>query len=469
METASRLRNEGRVAEAIAAYRALLEVRADLPNSWYNLGLLLRRNGQFHDALEAYAKAISFGISEPEEVHLNRAVIWSDDLRNPDKARTDLQSALSLNPSYIPALLNLGNLHEDLGDRDEAKTTYEKLVALAPENVDALSRLAGLSRPAQTDDPIIQRLQQRLADTTLSALDRATLGFALVRLLDAVGLWDEAFTVARDANSAARIAGGSSFISYDRRSEDIWTASLVSSFQSTTYEGGLGEPSPRPVFIVGMFRSGSTLVEQILAAHRDVTSAGELPLIPQISQSMGRLPSLQAAQPPAKISEAASYYLAHLRDIGGGAKTVTDKRPDNFRRIGLIKRMFPDARIIHTQRDPRDNAISAYFQFLNPNLAWALDLDDFAHQISQERATMEHWKSLWPDDILTIDYETLVTEFEPQVARLLSFLDLPEDPACLSFHLANSPVRTASVWQVREPANTRSIGRWKNYARHFEE
>ena len=156
--------------------------------------------------------------------------------------------------------------------------------------------------------------------------------------------------------------------------------------------------------------------------------------------------------------------------MGGfaGADVVTDKRPDNFLHIGLIKTLFPDARIVYTVRDPMDVCLSNWFLHLDASMAWALDLEDTAHWHGQHRRLMAHWTALYPDDIHTLDYDALVADPEPVVEGLLRFLDLPWEEGCLAFHETGGAVRTASVWQVREPLYRRSSGRWRNYAAHLD-
>ena len=150
------------------------------------------------------------------------------------------------------------------------------------------------------------------------------------------------------------------------------------------------------------------------------------------------------------------------------AEIVTDKRPDNFLHIGLIKTLFPEARIVHTVRQPLDNILSVYFLHLDPAMGYALDLDDAAHWYGQYRRLMAHWKSLYPNDIHDLDYDGFVADPKPSLAALLDFLGLEWEEACLEFHEAGNAVRTASAWQVREPLYRRSSGRWRNYERHLQ-
>ncbi|MBI1405795.1 MAG: tetratricopeptide repeat protein [Caulobacter sp.] len=467
---AAALRRAGRDREAEAAYERLLARHPDLPDSWYNLALLQRRAGRFDAALASYQQALDRRVSGPEEVHLNRGVIYADDLRRPDAAERELATALGLNPRYVPALLNLGNLHEDRGRKAAALEAYGRILALQPDHAEALARTAGLATVTGPDDPMIERLRRAIARPDLAPPDRASLAFALGRLLDVAGAHDQAFEAYRQANAFSRAAAPRR-AGYDRAAQARLADSLIAAFPppadpapNRTARAG----APRPIFICGMFRSGSTLAEQVLASHPKVTSGGELDLLPAMVRRLSPWPAALSRLQDSDVSQMAEAYRQSLAALFPGADRITDKRPDNFLHVGLIKRLFPDARIVHTVRAPLDNALSVWFLHLDQSMAYALDLEDIGHYLAQERRLMAHWKSLWPDDILTFDYDAFVRDPRPLTARLLSFCGLDWDEACLAFHRTDSNVRTASVWQVREPLYQRSSGRWRHYAPQLE-
>ena len=467
---ASALRRAGRVLEAIAAYEKLLALRPDLAESWYNLGWLQRQARRFEAALVSYQQALSHGVSGPEEVHLNRAVILSDHLGRADEAEAELEQALALDRDYVPALLNLGNLHEDRGERESARAAYERALAVDPNNVLALARLAGLTEAAGLDDPVIARLRAALERPDLTAADRADLGFALGRLLDAAGDYDPAFAAYQAANQANResaLARG--YGRYDAAANEQFIDRLIETFAKPA-EAAPSSPGSgtSPIFICGMFRSGSSLTEQILAGHSRIKPGGELEILPSmIRDDLQPYPNAFAALDQDAIGRLRQKYVDALRLIEPGDRIVTDKRPDNFLHIGLIKAMFPDAKIVHTCRNPLDNILSLYFLHLNPQMAYGLDLLDAAHWYRQYRRLMAHWKALYPDDIFDLDYDTLVREPRQVIEALLDFCGLEYEESCLAFHSTRSPVKTASVWQVREPLYSRASGRWRNYERHL--
>lgn len=466
---AHRYSGQGRLLDAIGAYRKLLSRWPQSPNCWYNLARLQRRVGQYHEALASYQEALDGGAAQPEEVHLNRGVILADDLHRPAEAERELAAALRLNSGYVPALLNLANLHEDRGRRDEAADAYRRILAVEPDNPEALARHANLQQFSDPADPLIPRLQRALARADTGAAGRASIGFALGRALDACGDHAAAFDAYTLANRCSRESAGPAFIPYDPSAQARLVERIMAAFPATAEaDSPGGRPharSPRPIFICGMFRSGSTLLEQLLAGHARLQAGGELDLLPRIAEhSLRPYPENAAAAAPALLRELAAQYRRSLAELFPGAELITDKRPDNFLYLGLIKRLFPDAKIVHTTRDALDNCLSIFFLHLDPRMSYALSLMDIGHYHRQYTRLMSHWKSLYARDIIDVSYDELVRQPRPVMARLLSSLDLEWDERCLETAPAGRFVRTASVWQVREPLYQRSSGRAQHYA-----
>lgn len=463
VDAAGKLRRAGRFAEAIVAYKELLTLRPDLGESWYNLAWVQRQIGQFDEALDSYQRALKAGVSGAEEVHLNRAAILSLRPGSEEAVLAELQCALALNANFVPALLNLGNFEEDRGRREDASACYERALAIEPDNILALARLAGVSQSTSARDPLIPRLRAALDRPDTSAADRADLGFALGRLLDAGGDYDSAFTAYQAANQASLASLGHGAARYDPRAQEQLADRIISVFAHPVPH--IGESAGKsPIFICGMFRSGSSLTEQILASHSKVTAGGELDIVPTlIREYIQPYPEAAATLDAEQTERLRQAYRTELRDIADHGKLVTDKRPDNFLHIGLIKKIFPDAKIIHTCRNPLDNILSLYFLHLNPEMAYALDLQDSAHWYQEHQRLMAHWKKLYPLDIFELDYDQLVRNPREVIAALLDFCGLGMEEPCLSFHATPGSVRTASVWQVREPLYQRGSGRWHNY------
>ena len=457
LQRAASLRRAGRVEEAIAAYEQLLTANPELPDSWYNLGWLQRQARRYDRALAAYDEALKRGLRGGEEVHLNRAVILSDHLNRPDEAQAELERALALNPDYVPALLNLGNLNEDRGNREGAEAAYRRAIEAAPDDSLALSRLASISHAAELDEELARRLRTALARPGVSAAEKADLGFALAGLLDAAGRFDEAFEAATAANETSRAATGAR---YDRPAAERYIDQLIAS----PVPERKAVDAEAPIFILGMYRSGSTLVEQILAGHSRVRAAGELDLIPELARRIAGYPQAVSSADDSAVAGWREFYLDGLAGIAGSGALVTDKRPDNFLHIALIKTLFPDAKIVHTRRNRLDNLVSLYFLHLSPEMAYALNLEDAAHWYAQHDRLMAHWRSAYPDDIFEVDYDKLVQSPRPVIEGLLDFLGLEWEESVLDLERRDRPVKTASVWQVRQPMHARSSGRWRNYS-----
>jgi hypothetical protein len=217
-----------------------------------------------------------------------------------------------------------------------------------------------------------------------------------------------------------------------------------------------------------MFRSGSTLVEQVLAGHPRVAAGGEIDFLPTaVRTELAPFPASMSRMTPRHMANLASRYLDTLASLRPGAGLVVDKRPDNFLYIGLIKALFPDAKIIHTTRDPLDNCLSVYFLHLDHSMAYALDLMDIGHYYRQYRRLMAHWKSLYGEDILDVDYDAFVREPRPVIENMLEFCGLDWSDDCLAFHERENAVKTASVWQVRQPLYQHASGRSRNFARQL--
>lgn len=462
-QRAVRAMREGRVDDGIAAYRQLLAVAPDSTEAWYNLGYLLRCARSFEPALQAYGEALARGIERPEDVHLNRAVILSEFLARDGDAERELRAAVALNPRFATGWLNLGMLYEDRGDARAARESYARVLALDPRHARALARTSAIDVFEGKARAVPARLGPVLANPRLPAADAAEIGFALGGALDAVGRYDEAFAAFDRANQAAR-AAASPALRYDRAAHERLVDGLIAL-----------PPAPRgapddwsPVFVCGLFRSGSTLVEQILSRHSRVTKGGELEVLPALVETrLQPYPEQLAAATPDRIAGVRETYLAEVRTLYPDADVLTDKRPDNFLHIGLIKRLFPSARIVHTTRALRDTMLSVWFLHFDDSVRYGHALDDIVHWFGQYTRLMAHWRSLYGDDIHDIAYEDVVANPRETIAALLGFCGLDWQDAVLAEQGAGDVVRTASVWQVRQPLHGRSAGRWRNYARHI--
>ena len=403
-------------------------------------------------------------------MHVNRAAVLAQHLERPDEAEAELLAALRKNPRYVPALVNLGSLHEQRGAREPAAQAYEAALAIDPKAPLALAGLANVRRVTGAADPLVARLRRAIADPAAHEGARADLGFALGKALDGAGAYDDAFAAYAAANRASRQSAGRSPVRYDRAAAERLIDRLIAAFPGPGPTAVALPGRVTPIFVCGMFRSGSTLIEQIFASHPSVTRGGEIDLLPALAVEYLDAIAAHAPQPveAARLRAWRERYLGGLEKLFPGAAIVTDKRPDNFLHIGLILRLFPEARIVHTRRDPVDTCLSIYFTHLAHSVPYALDLLDIAHWYRQYRRLMSHWKRAGgADAIHDVDYDELVRAPRPLVERALDHCGLAWDDACLAFHETTSIVRTPSAWQVRQPLYRHSSGRWRNYERHL--
>jgi Tfp pilus assembly protein PilF len=470
MREAVLLHRQNRVPEAIDAYQRILASWPGVAECWFNLAVLQRQVRQLADALDSYQKALDAGVSRPEEAHLNRSVIYTDYLRQHAEAERELRLALAINPVYTPALLNLGNICEDLGRRAEAFTIYARILALEPRNFEALARFANLQPQAVADPPLVAPLRRALADPEASAAERASLGFALGRVLDAAGEYPAAFAAYDAANQASWTSAAPHVARYDRARQEAFVDRMITSGRATVQAPSTGVMRPRPIFICGMFRSGSTLTEQLLANCPGVAAGGEIDFLPRlIGGELAPFPDSLASVTALQLGDVAARYRAELARVSSDAIYVIDKRPDNFLYIGLIKSLFPDARIVHTTRNPLDNCLSIYFLHLDQQMSYALDLMDTGHYFREYRRLMAHWKSQFAADIFDFDYDALVSEPLPALQRLCAFLGLDWGERAPQAAPAGRAIKTASVWQVREPLYRSSSGRARHYGSQLKE
>lgn len=463
-QAAERIR-EGRMAEAARLFERLVELEPQAPNNWFNLGYSRRMSRQYAAALEAYGQAVDRGVPAPEEVHINRAAILSEYFHDVPGAAEELHRAVAANPRALKAWLNLGNLREDLGDTAGAREAYGKAIEVDPRSGRATARLAAIDLHERGPEKAVNSLREAASRSWPSAEDAAEVRFALGNALDAAGDYEGAFQTVDEANRLAAVARRPG-ARYDRAAQERLVDELIAlpPLQAA-------EPVPldeTPIFICGMFRSGSTLVEQLIARHPEVTAGGELEFIPSIAHhDLSPYPRSLAGLSSWRLSELRDKYLDELTSLFPSAARVTDKRPDNFLHIGLIKALFPQARIVHTVRQPLDNVLSAYFLYFGDAVSYSDRLEDIAHYYAQYRRLMDHWRDRHGSDIHDVDYDRLVADPRAELMPLMNFLGLEWDEAFLD-HRPAAAVRTASNWQVRQPLHARSSGRWRHYERELE-
>ncbi|MCZ6837904.1 MAG: sulfotransferase [Alphaproteobacteria bacterium] len=357
-----------------------------------------------------------------------------------------------------------------MGRFDEVRTAYKQAIAVKPSFPAPYKNLAH-GRRVTPDDGLIERIQGVLAKDTLPDRDRSVFNFALGKCFNDIQDYDAAF---RHYEIANELSGKS-------RGFDLATLTdefdrLISTFTPEFFEAQTspGSDSERPVFILGMPRSGTTLVEQIIASHPLVFGAGGLMTINRVSWNLPAAlksgtpyPECVALMDEKLVEKVASGCLKELGELSDDAARVTDKMPNNFRHVGLIARLFPRARIIHCQCNPMDICLSCYFLDFRGRLDFAYDLTHLGQYYRQYERLMAHWKKVSPIPILDVRYEDLIADPENVSRRMIDYCGLEWDDACLAHDETERPVMTASHWQARQPIYQTSVERWRRYETHL--
>lgn len=461
------LEQRGQMSEALSAFQNGLRLVPDSPDAWFDFGRLLRRLGMANPATEAYGRALALGIRSPEVAHLEMALVHADLRRDDAAAQAALERALSIRPGYAPAWINLGNLHENLGRREEAMSCYRSALG----STDAGSPLAdlALARWMEIHRPGVASSEVRMAHARVelpghAGLERADLAFALGRCFEHAGEYRLAFAAFEKANQIA----SAGHRTYDPEAAEARFRQQCDALHRWMETGNPEHRDlPTPLFIVGLFRSGSTLLEQMLAAHPGVSTLGESPFFPHVA---ARLALPMAHLPASDARRIADAYEQHARQWlpqeASDVRFRIDKRPDNIDLLSTILQVRPDSRILVTRRDPRDNGLSIFQHHLDPRVApYSVDLRSIGHHIALHRRLIDDIEGTLGDRVHVVDYEALTSSPGETLGGVLSWLGLPPSEACLAFHQRTSSVRTASAWQVREPVHARARDRWRPYAR----
>jgi tetratricopeptide (TPR) repeat protein len=446
------------LAPAIRAYRAYLGRRPDSANAAFNLAWYLHRDARFEEAVATYKRALELGVDRPEEVHLNIANLCMEHLYAYDEAREHLQRALALNPGYAGAWHNLGSLEEKLGNRSEAARYFEKCLELEPDHESALARLGDVHRFREPDDPLLARLE-----TAAHASRNSDLYFSAGRAREQIGDYDTAW---RHLERGNRLDIGSG-PAYDPE-RTAATLRAIADCCDEDWLARFGDESHPAVMICGLFRTGSTLLERILAAHPRFTAGGESEFFPFLAaRNFPAYPDGLQALTRERVAPWRAQHAERARQLAGPDGVLTDKRPDNFLYVGLIKAILPSAKFIVTERDWRDVATSIFATRLGPSQNYATRLEHIRHYIREHRKLVDHWERVLGADLQRVRYEDLVRDPRRILGALLEALGEEWHEACLDFHRQGGAVNTASVWQVREPLHAKSIGRWRRYEPHF--
>jgi tetratricopeptide (TPR) repeat protein len=496
------LRALDRLDEAWAAHCEALRLKPDLALANAHIGVVLHKKNRFADAIPWLKRATELeplsasiwewladlhaDMDEPRAAipcwervlalepartaaHLSLGRALQDEGRLMD-ARAHYRIADELMPHSGAPQLNLGWLHELLGEMNQAEAAFRTALERQPNFPAPHGRLATLLRGKLSDEDLAA-LEVRLADEQLAEGPRARLLFGLAHVLDARADFTRAAECMTRANAITlELAKGRH--DYFTAEHEQYVAGLMQVFDRGFFSRltGAGLMTRRPVFVFGLPRSGTTLIEQVLASHSQIHGAGELRLA---RQSFEEIPALlgQDVTPrdcipmigATELRRLAEQHLGRLNLIDGEkSPRIVDKMPENYLFLGLLAVLFPDALFIHCRRDLRDVAVSCWMTDFS-SIRWANDPSHIASRFQQYRRIMDHWLAVLPLAIHEVDYEETVNDLESVARRLIAAAGLEWEPACLEFHRTERPVRTASVGQVRQPVYKGSLERWKNY------
>jgi len=496
----------GRLEEAEASYKRALELRPDFPEAHNNLGLTLAQRGKLYEAEDCYRTALKL---KPDyaDAHNNLGATLNS-LDRLAEAEASHRHAIRYKPDAAELHHNLGRTLNLMGRLQGAETAYRMALQLKPNHVDALHCMGQLSlekgrvveaegflRQALTADPgnprilfsLTQGRKARKGDAVLSQLlevaerarnsatpartidDMCALHYALAKCYDDCGDYAQAFPHFLEGAKLKR-----STLDYKASSSDLLFTAVRNIFNQTTMDRlrGAGDPSDLPIFVLGMPRSGTTLVEQIIASHPDVYGAGELTdLLSTMNNGMSfdtikhsLLITNLALLDQEILTTWATEYVAGLRRRSPEAMRITDKMPINFLVSGVIHLMLPNAKIIHVSRNPVDTCLSCFTTLFRYGHGWSYDLAELGRHYVGYARLMQHWRSVLPAGaFLDLSYEDLVADQEGQTRRMIDYCGLEWDDACLDFHRNKRSVSTASLIQVRQPISSSSVERWRHY------
>jgi len=496
------LRELGRLPEAKECYAQALRLDQRLGITCNNIAQAFQQEGAFAFARQWYERALQLEPHSPR-IHTNLSSLLDED-NDPDAARVHLERAIELSPDFAeahcalggwfkdkqqflnavnsyrkaielkPALVmahcGLGDVFQELGNLDDSRACFREALKHDPRSASAYGHLATHARASLTDDDLKSMLAL-IADKTFPVERRPGVLFGLAHVMDSKGDFARAATFLSEANAIKKANWANRGKTYLGEDHSRFVDDVIATYTPNFFERtrAFGSDSTRPIFVLGLPRSGTTLIEQILASHSKIHGAGELRFVShsfdlfpkELGIDKAPLACLGELTPEA-VRGVAQNHLQRLAELNAGAPHIVDKMPDNYMHIGLILTLFPNAKIIHCRRDLRDIAVSCWMTNFR-QIRWACDRETMAHRFTNYTRVMDHWRRVLPGRFMEANYEETVTDLEAAARKLIAFVGLEWEPACLDFHTTQRPVRTASVTQVRQPVHTRSVQRWKNY------
>lgn len=493
----------GDTQKAVELSQRAVNLQQNDPTILYNFALICRKLGDHLQAIHYLEKAIEL---RPDHAASHYTIgSCYQTIGDLDKLVKHYEIALSINSKFIDCLVNLGLHYINIGDYERSIEYLDKTLLIDKRNNFALSGKAGilartgdkagaydivrylidngsatvntmdvyslLGKDYGTADELI-KCSEAMLRQNIASDDKMLLGFSLGRTYDRLGKYDKAFRSYKLGNEASEC-------NFDAKSYGQFIQSIVDVYSRDNLEGlcSASNAYDEPVFILGMPRSGTSLIEQILSSHSQVFSAGELNYITELTEKISGSLDTGEHYPTAvnllsvgNVNDLVETYMHRLHKLAGNSsiKRITDKMPANYTHVGFISQLFPNARIIHCMRDPRDTCLSIYFQNFQNFQQFSADLQNIGEVYLHYKRLMDHWNDVLNIPILNVQYESVVENAEEKAREIIEFCGLEWEDECMEFYKSKRNVITASFDQVNKPIYTKSVARWRNYEKHLD-
>jgi len=458
----------GDVKLSVDSFKSAIQLNPRFADAYNGLGNAYRLLGKWDEAAAYYNKAIEVDPKHKDAYNgLGNALRETGEIK---KAVSMYMRAIEIDPNNDVAYNNLGNSLSDQGDINGAIAAYYKSIEINPEYAEAYRHLANVKKYAE-DDPDIRLIESLYMKNGVSDEQRMHLCFALGKIYEDIGEYYRSMDFIQNGNQLKR-----SLIDYSKSEEQFLFDEIIETFSKRLFShyDDSGCLNDTPIFILGMPRSGTSLVEQIIASHPLVYGGGELNNLPKLEKNIcsdladSSYPRCVESLDMSVIYNIGEEYIDSIRKNTMIERFVTDKMPLNFLRIGLIKLILPNAKIIHCMRDPMDNCLSIYKNYFPRSYKWSYDMSELGGYYKSYLKIMEHWRDVLPECFYDVSYERLVSDQYEETKKMLDYCDLQWSDSCLSFHKTKRVVGTASNAQVRNPIYNDSVNLWRKYEKELE-
>ncbi|MCP4238078.1 MAG: tetratricopeptide repeat protein [Aestuariibacter sp.] len=448
---------QDKLDQAVACYHKAIEIDPGHKAAHLGLGQVLIKQSKIDEAIISIRKALAID-PRNAEIHIELGYALGDQ-GNLDQAIAAYRKAIDIDPENGHAYRGLATTLSDFGEIEQAENAFRQAFQLNPDLSEVFRSLARNKKFSEYDDDM-RTMEALYAKDEISEEQKMHLAFGLGKAYEDLKEYDKSIEFAIEAN---RLKWGSIDYSIEQEQDVFTNLKKIFTKEFFADRADLGNPDPTPIFVLGMIRSGTSLTEQIIASHPEVYGAGELTLLPRLASELCKtgpddklldcLPAVAATD----LQKTAAEYITCLREYSANARHITNKLPQNFVFVGLIKLLLPNAKIIHCKRDPMDNCLSVFKNYFASGQYYSYNMETLGQYYNLYADLMKHWETVLPGFVYHSQYEDLIANQEPESRKLLEFCGLPWDEACLSFHKTQRKVKTASNAQVRQPIYKDSV------------